>query len=318
VHVAWRVTSADTHVVHGEFSFGVATVVHARAGETRSVYDPSGIPATFFRWLTLIGSLAIAGGIAFALFVLRGEPDVTELRSRCTGLVRGGIVAALVGAVGALVVQSAAATGTDAIRGLARADEVLTGSVWGWMWLARIGALAVLALLTRSLRDAAQILALVVAAGLLATVSLSGHALVAPAPVPAVAFDGIHLAAAALWSGGLFVLLRGPVPRRVVARFSDIAIGSVTALVLTGTWATFAHVPSLAALVTTPYGLVIVAKAALLIPLLVLGYRNFQRGRSAAPSVDIAATVTRETVLLIVVVVLSAVLTGLPLPHAPV
>lgn len=319
VHVTWRVTSADTHVVHGEFSFGIATVVHARAGETRSVYDPSGIPATFFRWLTLVGSLAVAGGIGFALLVLRAEPETEVLRARCAGLVRGGIIGAIVGAMGALVVQSAAATGTDAIRGLAGADEVLTSSVWGWMWLARIAALTMVALLARSLRGPVAALALAVAAVLLLTLSLSGHALIAPAlpPGTAIVADWLHLAAAALWSGGIFVLLRGPVTRAIVARFSTVAVASVAAIVLTGVAGAIAHLPAPAALVTTPYGLVIVAKAALLLPLLALGYRNLQRGRSADRTVDVTATVAREAALLVVVLVLSAVLTGLPLPHAP-
>jgi copper transport protein len=316
VHVSWRVTSADTHVVHGEFSFGIATVVHARAGETRSVYDPSGIPATVFRWLTLLGSLAIAGGLAFAVLVLADDVSNTApLRARCAGLVRGGIVVAIAGAVGALVVQCAAATGTDAIRGLARADEVLTGSVWGWMWLARIGALATIALLARAHGPAAA-LALAAAGVLLATLSVSGHALVAATPSTAVIADWVHLAAAAVWSGGIFVLMRGPVSGATVARFSQFAIGSVATIVLTGIWGSLAHVPSPAALFGTAYGLVIIAKAVLLVPLLLLGYQNFRRGRSGAGNLDITATVAREAVLVLVVIALSAVLTGLPLPHS--
>ena len=318
VHVSWRVTSADTHVVHGEFSFGVGTVVHARAGETRSVYDPSGIPATFFRWLTLAGSLAIAGGLAFGVLVLAADvTGAAPLRARCAGLVRGGVMAAIAGAVGALVVQCAAATGTDAIRGLARADEVLTGSMWGWMWLVRIAALAAIALLTRGQHGPATAFALVVAAVLLASLSLSGHALVALTPSTAVIADWVHLAAAAVWTGGLVVLMRGPVSGAVVARFSEFAIGSVAAIVLTGIWGSIAHLPTPATLITAPYGLVIIAKAVLLVPLLALGYQNFRRGRSGAQTVDIAATVTREAVLVLVVIVLSAVLTGLPLPHSP-
>jgi len=338
VHVTWRVTSADTHVVHGEFSFGIATAVHARSGETRSAYDPSGVMATFFRWLTLLGSLAIAGALGFATIVLRDDtaaPAAAALRARCEGLVRGGIIAAIVGSVGALDVQAAAATGTDGIRGLQHADEVLTGSVWGWMWLARIGALAVIALVARPLRGGLAGAALVVAGLLLATLSLSGHALVASGSIPpgvAVAADWIHLAAAALWLGGVFVFtlgLRGaltalPVPERdafartAIARFSTVAVAAVAAVLVTGVLGAVLHVPAPGALVTTFYGAVILAKALLLIPLLVLGYRNLRSGKPGSPNVDITATVTREAVVLVVVVTLSAVLTGLPLPHAPV
>jgi len=338
--VAWRITSADTHVVHGVFSFGVGTAVNAAAGETHSVYDPSSVPATILRWLVLLASIAIAGAIGFDAIVLRDDfPSAASLaidvlRLRCSLLVGWGIVIAMAASVGALDVQAAAATGTDALRALAHVDEILTSSVWGGMWLLRIGALTVIAALMhiglRRLGGAAC----GVAGTLLATLSVSGHALVSQSArsVLPVAADWLHLTAAALWSAGVFVFALGlraalaalPVSerdafaRQLIARFSALALPAVAAILITGVFGAILHLPTPAALVTTAYGAVILAKTVLVVPLLVLGYRNLRSGKPGSPNVDITATVTREAVVLVAVVTLSAVLTGLPLPHAPV
>ncbi len=335
--VAWRVTSADTHVVHGVFSFGVGTAVNARAGETHGMYDPSGVLATMLRWLVLLAAIAIAGALGFATFVLRdgfgGAREALDiLRARCALLVNVGIVVGIAASVGALDVQAAAATGTDALRALAHVDEILSGSTWGWMWLVRIGALALIAALTRIGMRSVNGVTCAVAGVLLATQSLSGHALVsqsAGSALPVVA-DWLHLTAAALWSAGLVVFASGmrpalatiPSDRRdafagtAVARFSTVAIASVTAIVATGVYGAVLHVPSVGALWSTWYGGIIVFKALpWLVPLLVLGYGNYRAGRPGATRIDIVPGVIREAVLVFVILGLSAILTGLSLPH---
>lgn len=335
--VAWRVTSADTHVVHGVFSFGVGMAVSAAAGETHGMYDPSRPLATTLRWLVLLAAIAIAGSIGFEAFVLRAgigtgnEAAIAILRARCAALVNLGIVAGIAAGVAALDVQAAAATGTDAVRGLAHVDEILSSSVWGWMWLVRIGALAVVAALTRLGSRGPAGAACAVAGILLVTLSVSGHALVgqsAASVLPVVA-DWLHLTGAALWSAGLAVLALGMGPALaslpeggregfasvVVARFSAVAIAGVTTIVATGVYGAVLHVPSAAALVTTVYGAIIIVKALLLVPLLVLGYGNYRRGRTGAARIDLVPTVVRETALVLVILGLSAILTGLPLPH---
>jgi copper transport protein len=300
------------------------------------MYDPSGVLATVLRWLVLLAAIAVAGALGFETFVLYdgfggAAAALAVLRARCALLVNAGIVVGIAASVGALDVQAAAATGTDAIRGLAHADEILSGSIWGWMWLVRIGALAVIAALTRIRAPNLTGVTCGVAGVLLATQSLSGHALIgqsAGSIVPVVA-DWLHLIAAAFWSAGIVVFATAMRPAlaaipsdgraafagAAIARFSSVAIASVTTILATGVYGAVLHVPALSALWMTWYGGIIVLKALLLVPLLILGYGNYRAGRPGATGIDIVPGVVREAVLVFVILGLSAILTGLSLPR---
>jgi putative copper export protein len=128
--------------------------------------------------------------------------------------------------------------------------------------------------------------------------------------------------AASLWMGGLLgfpILLTGPLramPRfaraellgRSVRRFSKVATIAVMVLVATGLYAALLHVPSLSALVSTPYGRVLSMKLALLVFLLALGAQNLRlRGRG-----PFGRLVSAELVLAIGIFVATGFLTSLP------
>ena len=70
-NVFWLVTSKDTHVVHGAFAFGVGVAVGRIPATPDYPYDPSGLPANVFRWLSLLGAALIVGALTFETFVLR-------------------------------------------------------------------------------------------------------------------------------------------------------------------------------------------------------------------------------------------------------
>ena len=100
--------------------------------------------------------------------------------------------------------------------------------------------------------------------------------------------DVMHVAGAAAWIGGLLVLAfaawpatkelgdaeRAAVLAPVVGRFSTAAMISVAAIVVTGTYRSFVEVGGWRALFDTSYGLTLVAKIALFVPLLGLGAVN--------------------------------------------
>ena len=104
----------------------------------------------------------------------------------------------------------------------------------------------------------------------------------------ALAADWLHLAATALWIGGLFQLLLVfpvalaplPPPLRLralagaVPRFSRLAVACVAVLVVTGAYQLWLHVGSIEALFTTVYGVTLPMKLALILPLLALGAFN--------------------------------------------
>jgi copper transport protein len=102
-----------------------------------------------------------------------------------------------------------------------------------------------------------------------------------------VGLDFIHLAAGAVWVGGLLGLLilwvsldpqdRARSLNVVVPRFSNVALAAVIILFATGTGATIVHMPTLNALWKTGYGVAILVKAGLLAGALVLGAVNLLR-----------------------------------------
>jgi copper transport protein len=132
--------------------------------------------------------------------------------------------------------------------------------------------------------------ALVLGLGIIVTPVASGHASVSGA-LSFVA-DYAHVAAAAAWTGGLAVLVLGlwlaragrwQLAERAVPRFSNMAVGAVVALLVAGTingviqvklpgsWS----VPDAwRGLWDSTYGLLLLAKIALVVPLLALGAYN--------------------------------------------
>ena len=125
-------------------------------------------------------------------------------------------------------------------------------------------------------------------AGVLATVSLAGHAATSSPAALGVIPDVSHLFAGALWIGGLvgLVLLAMPATRvageaarvailaPVVSRFSNLALISVAALVVTGAVRGWMEIRTLAALTGEAYGIALLTKVAVVVPLVVLGAIN--------------------------------------------
>ena len=114
-----------------------------------------------------------------------------------------------------------------------------------------------------------------------------GHASQAPLAPLSVAADAVHLAAVAIWIGGLpclaAVLLRAPpalpdagrtLASATLARFSRVALWSVVVIAVTGLARMAGELSSPEQLWTTGYGRDLMLKAALLPPVLLLARRN--------------------------------------------
>jgi copper transport protein len=128
--------------------------------------------------------------------------------------------------------------------------------------------------------------------------------------------------AASLWMGGLLgfpILLLGPLRAmptearmkllsRTVRRFSKVAMIAVMALIVTGLYAVLLHVPSLSALVGTPYGRALIIKLGILVFLLAFGAQNLRlQGRE-----PFGLLVSLELVFAIAIFVATGLLTSLP------
>ena len=129
------------------------------------------------------------------------------------------------------------------------------------------------------------------AAYLAFTPALAGHASIQSPTAVFFPSDVIHVLAASIWVGGIACLLlalpaatrRLEGPERTglllatLTRFSPLALGAVIAIALTGVVQAYIDVRTLSGLFHTTYGLLVLAKVALLVALIGLGWVN--RGR---------------------------------------
>ncbi len=305
--VWWRVISADGHPVRGAFTFAVGPspgpppqFVIPSLGE--SAATPSLIGS---RWALLVALLASVGLLAFRAVVVRPLQvrGGSERALRSVTIAAGiALAVALVAAPVYLVLATAEFslrpwTDLGAVVPLVRDSSF--GRAFSDLW-GVIGLLAIasgIALLldrpARPRRSGEALLALfgasACAAAALALPGLAGHPATTSPVGLMLALDWAHLAAASIWIGGLLGLLvlaaaseagsRVAALAAVVPRFSRAAIVSVAVLLATGIVASIVHLPTLASLWETNYGLALIAKSVLLACALVLGAVNNLRSR---------------------------------------
>jgi putative copper export protein len=140
-------------------------------------------------------------------------------------------------------------------------------------------------------RGALAVVALAAAGALLADV-LSSHAAAGQNPVLDVSIQSVHVISVGLWMGGLVGLLltlrrRSPddTTGRDVRRFSRLATVGIAAVAGTGLLRAIGEVQTPAALVSTDFGRLVIAKTALLSVLAMLGAVNHFRNVPAAANV---------------------------------
>jgi copper transport protein len=305
--VAWRVTSADTHVVHGVYNFSVGARGSAgRIGAELLAKGniPEGISLGFgvVRFVNLLLLLGCAGGAISLLWVLRdADDDVRRLLLRV--LTVGGALLAIAAVLG-LPFEAAESAGSGLSGGFGKAAlEAVRHQRFGELWLVRAWLAAVFALIALSLqawerrwRLPRQLLLAVAGVCLLLTSTDSGHASVS-GPLAFVA-DGVHITAASVWLGGLAFVLgaiafsrserRWQLAAVSVPRFSLMAMISVPLLGAAGIVSAYLEVRVWRGLWQTTYGVLILAKIGLVLPLLALGAFN---NRVSVPALRAGAAV---------------------------
>ncbi|HEY2569918.1 MAG TPA: copper resistance protein CopC [Solirubrobacteraceae bacterium] len=333
--VAWRVTSADTHVVHGVFTFSVgargnAGAIGARLAARGQI--PAVVSTGFgvVRFLNLLLLLLCGGGAAAVVLLLRDAGDRTR-RRLLRWLVVGGALLAVMAVLG-LPFEAAEANGTGlgggfAVAALASVRGIRFGQVWlvrAWLAVAFALLALVLQVAGNRRRVPGEVLLIGVAFALLLTPSAAGHANVAGSF--AFVVDAAHVLAAAAWLGGLVFVLgalaisapadRWPVAIRSVPRLSLLATGAVGVLLMAGVINALIEVSAVRGLWQSTYGELILAKIALALPLLALGAFNNRVSvpglLTGAPPPELRARFLRvasaEVALLVVVVGVTAAL----------
>ncbi|MSW20175.1 MAG: hypothetical protein F2873_04690 [Actinobacteria bacterium] len=291
--VRYRVTSVDSHVMHGAFTFQVGAAVRDQRAVLESVGAGGASPA--LEWV--IGALRLVALAGFSLFVgtgvlaavAAGASGGMSVRQRLH-LTRTGWAAVAIAAVSTVLLLAAQAAHSAGF-GLGGIADV---SAWSDAAPARFG----IALLVRLVLVAfcglvvggvglaggaawrATFVALVVC--LAVTFGLSGHPGTGRLPALGLLLNGFHLLAAALWVGGLGVVLLG---RRTwlgwgeadadaetdagagtdaaAMRLVTLLPYAVAVLVLTGAAQSWRLVRSVSALDGTTFGGVFVGKMAI-------------------------------------------------------
>jgi copper transport protein len=326
--VSYRVVSADSHPVSGAFLFAVGAP--SRAAPTAPDLSDQENRWAFLvilnRILLLAGLLFSAGGILFAAAVLCGEatlvaPLVRPLRigaaiTIATAVLavalQGGLLTA--GQMDAASLEQDAAVGWHSTLGTSAA-------------LIAFGMLLMLLSLGRPwrLRLGLGVAGAILAAGALAA---SGHAATAPPrwlATPAMAAHGLVIA---FWAGSLWPLLhvlrlRGAGAAEVVLRFSRAAVIAVAILIASGLILAGLQLDGdPAALVTTPYGQLLLLKLGLVALLLALAtYNKFRltpaltRGEDGAVS-RLARSIRLEIAAVGLILAVTVLLGQAPPPRA--
>lgn len=299
--VSWQALSAvDGHTTSGTFSFGVGVSSLSVTASATPTITVSPLRAAA-RWLTLTGIALFLAGITFHLFVWRPLLAGVELEAqeqavdgRLTAqIIRVANIGCAILALGLVFIFIDQLQEYNLFSGSNLATWL--GTRFGQMALARLLLLVVSTLFLNGflVKGTAKgalgwWLGLVLGIGLALTNSLVSHSAALPEQTNvAIVIDLAHVLAAAIWVGGLVILglalrLVRPLPAdsctwftlSLMLNFSTVAAMSVGVLLLSGGYLSWQHVGSWTAFVGTAYGLTLLAKIGLMMPVLGIAFVN--------------------------------------------
>jgi putative copper resistance protein D len=262
------------------------------------------------RPLLLIALVTVAAGPWCVVALLRPvlhrtslSPDLLDpIEGSVARIVKAGAWVALAASIPELYLQIVDISGGSILSGIeiSAGWRFLTRTRAGWVWIGRnLLLVALLGALRASFDPASSTprprtsrswrtaLALA-AAALLSRVFASHASALASGSVVAISVDSLHILAVASWIGLLiqFRLLLGrlrrleevtgqSVLRPMVDRITPIALASAGTLVCTGIYNATRHLDSPLSLIASPYGLTLLAKLLLFVPVLTAGALNF-------------------------------------------
>ncbi len=338
--VSWNVLSGDGHPISGALTFSVgapsASVVAPPAPESSSAAVT--VLRDVLSVLMYVGLLLAAGLALFVVLVLPRTWAGGASRHRLRRLTTYAAGVAAAGAVLQVPVASVYAQGLelgDVVTGF-DAGVVVNEAVSAALVVVGLGAVV------RTLTDAAPGLLAGRVIGSGAVLALAGPAFAGhtraypPAPVM-ITWDVLHVAAGAVWLGGLVGLaltLRAMAGRELVAartltRFSTIAAGLLLVVAGAGAFLAWRIVGSWTLLVETTYGWLLLAKIAIAALVAAMGGWNRWRtlpavvtatgfgDRERATSL-VTRTVRVEALLLVVLLGVTGVLVDKSPRPAPV
>ena len=275
------------------------------------------------RAATLVFQSLLLGGVLFALWVARGSTNTPEdnleiVRRSSLRLLRASALGLAVAQILYLYVNSTVLMGTADIgfRDVVGANFFLAASC---ILIAAVLTVAVVATPQTVRAVFLPLLALVVLAASLVTNHAASRLDNRP---PLIALTTMHELATGFWIGGLPFLILGLFRARdgqtrsyLAERFSRIALVSVVALIFSGLGLSVAFIGSWRAVLGTSYGVMVTAKASMLLVLLFLGGINFLLIRTT--KVDFAMPRLRRLIEAEVGIGITVILTAASLTSQP-
>ncbi|MBE1875277.1 FixH family protein [Myceligenerans pegani] len=270
--VLWRLVSEDGHPIGGSLSFAVgapseAVDVPVTGADTEA---EAPLPLGLARGLGYVGLLVAAGTAAFTVLFLPRDRAGDRSRARLRPVARAAAGVAALGWWAAVPLVALYQLGLPA-------EALAEGSTWSALAAAEYAVPAVvvagLAVAAWSLPVAAApgraraVTVLIGCATAVAAPAFTGHTRVATPEALVIGVDVLHLAAGALWLGGLVAiavvlgdLARGEAGAVVLGTFSTWAAGLLAVLVVAGTFLAWRIAGSWQALVESGYGALLLVK----------------------------------------------------------
>ena len=281
--VGWQAISADSHKIRGAFTFSVGAATPTAPGVIDEIFDAGGTAQSdslllgIGRFMSYAGIGVLVGALFLAAVLV---PELIGER-RIGALLVAAALTAVVGTALMFAGQAHLISGSY----LAWGDVVQIQS--GQWWLARLAAIGLFALFIPARPFLASTpgrieLAL---AGLLVcgVVAAGGHAVAGDIVVAGFVATVVHLAAMAIWLGGLALLAFG-VPRSwfwwTASQFSPWALGAVAVLAVTGSVNAWRQLGSLSGLTDSAYGRWLVIKLLLVVLVVVVAFFTRRMARS--------------------------------------
>lgn len=324
--VVWRLVSADGHPIGGSLSFSVGTaseVVDVQVAEAETDIEAP-VLLGVLRWVGYLGLLVAAGLAAFSVLFLPPGADASRARLRTAARIAAAV--AVFGWWAAVPLVALYQLGLSA-------SALSDGATWASLAPAEYGVPAAvvvgLGLAVVARRPLPVLLGCAVA---LAAPAFTGHTRATAPTALVIGVDVLHLAAGALWLGGLLALslVLGDLAARddggalVLSRFSTWAAGILGVLVVAGSVLAWRITGSWSALLETSYGTFLLVKVLLVLAAVSVAawnrYALLPRLRAAPrrrERRDAAALVVRTTVAEAGVLVAVLLVTGFLVDRSP-
>jgi copper transport protein len=300
--VFWRVISADSHPVHGGFSFTVGSGGAQSGCATASIGKSDKTVGVLFgidRVLLYAGLALLIGGGVFLFAMARG----TSAARRVRALVWTGWGLTAFATIVGIMLEGPYGEGsglTDAFKWSVVHDILSThyGTIARLRILLLLLMLIPLSMMRRGSEQRDPPVATLAIGGVLSillasTLGLSGHAYTGDWAWLAVPLDTVHVLGMAVWLGGLVALLAGALGgafsgslRRTLVTFSRLAFWCVVALILSGFFAAWRQVGfAVRGYTSTSYGNILLVKLAIVVALVCVAAvsRRIVRARQTAP-----------------------------------